>query len=288
VAVDAGVGSVVIAVMDPVLGCRRPNGVRSAQERLGWGDVTDDSTLGLTLSGGGAFAAAQVGALQTLSEHGLRPGILTGTSSGALVAAAYAAGLHPDAIAAASVRFRWKMIARWSSTPRWGLLDSSAVTEAIHRVLGEDPLIEDLPRRFGALATDIRTRRALLIDKGPLSTALRASMAVPGILPPVRQGRALLMDGGMIDNVPVAAARQLGATRVIVVRLHARWENVRMMRTATRTADLVRDPTVLLIQPDMQRMAQWSTRDVPALIAEGRRTTEAALREAARDAPPGP
>jgi NTE family protein len=250
--------------------------------------VTDDITLGLTLSGGGAFAAAQVGALQALSEHGLRPGILTGTSSGALVAAAYAAGLHPDDIAAAAIRFRWRMIARWSPTPRWGLLDSDAVTEAIRRILGEDPLIEDLPRRFGALATDIRTRRALLIDRGPLSTALRASMAVPGILPPVRQGRALLMDGGMIDNVPVAAAGQLGATRVIVVRLHARWENVRMMRTATRTADLVRDPTVLLIQPDMQRMAQWSTRDVPALIAEGRRATEDALGGGAWDDPPGP
>jgi NTE family protein len=81
----------------------------------------------------------------------------------------------------------------------------------------------------------------------------------------------------MIDNVPVAATRRIGADRLIVVRLHAKWENVRMMRTLTRTADLVRDPTVLLIQPEMERMAQWTMSDVPRLIAEGRRAAEAAL-----------
>lgn len=73
----------------------------------------------------------------------------------------------------------------------------------------------------------------------------------------------------MIDNVPVAAARALGATRVIVVRLHAKWENVRMMRTVTRTADLVADPSVVLIQPEMEGMAQWRMTDVPRLIEEG-------------------
>jgi NTE family protein len=87
----------------------------------------------------------------------------------------------------------------------------------------------------------------------------------------------------MIDNVPVAAARALGATRTVVVRLHAKWENVRMMRTATRTADLVRDPSIVLIQPDMERMAQWTMADVPRLIAEGRRAATTALDAAARD-----
>jgi NTE family protein len=81
----------------------------------------------------------------------------------------------------------------------------------------------------------------------------------------------------MVDNVPVAAARALGATRVIVVRLHAKWENVRMMRTVNRTADLQSDPSIVLIQPEMGGMAQWSMSDVPRLIAEGRRVAAAAL-----------
>ncbi len=237
----------------------------------------DDRGLGLALSGGGAFGAAHVGVLQVLAERGIRPGIVTGTSSGALVAAAYAGGAPPNAIEDAALRFRWGAIARWSLTPRWGLLDSRAVTDAVGQTFGCDPLIEDLPRVFGAVATDLRTRRAVVLDTGPLSLALRATTAVPGLLPPVRRGTQLLADGGMVDNVPIAAARELGATRVIVVRLHAKWESVRMMRTLESTASLERDPSVVLVQPEMERLAQWTMRDVPRLIAEGRRAADAAL-----------
>ncbi|KJL21634.1 patatin-like phospholipase family protein [Microbacterium azadirachtae] len=245
--------------------------------------MTDDPTLGLTLSGGGAYGAAQAGVLQVLAERGIRPGIVAGTSAGALLGAAYAAGIGADAIEHAVRRFRWSAIARWSLRPRWGLLDTHAVTDAIHRILGHDPLIEELPRRFGAYATDLRTRRGVILDRGPLSTALRSTIAVPGVLPPVRRDGAVLADGGMIDNVPERVTRALGAERTIVVRLHAKWENVRMMRTVTATADLVADPTVILIQPEMERMAQWVTKDVPRLIAEGRRAAESALDAADRD-----
>lgn len=240
----------------------------------------DDPDLGLVLGGGGAFGAAHVGVLQVLAERGIRPGIVTGTSSGALIGAAYAAGVELDALDRAARGFRWGAIARWSLAPRWGLLDTTAIVDAVSRTLGEDPLIEDLPRRFAAFATDLRTRRGVILDSGPLSLALRATVAVPGLLPPVRRGRELLADGGMIDNVPVAAARAMGASCVIVVRLHAKWENVRMMRTVTRTAELVEDPSVVLVQPEMEGMAQWTMSDVPRLIAEGRRAAMSALDDA--------
>ncbi|MDR6971603.1 patatin-like phospholipase family protein [Leifsonia shinshuensis] len=241
----------------------------------------DDRSLGLVLSGGGAFGAAHVGVLQVLAERGLHPGIVTGTSSGALVGAAYAAGFEPEAIEAGALAFRWNAIARWSLTPRWGMLDTHAVSHSVRRVLGADPLIETLPRTSGAVATDLRTRRAVTIDRGPLSVALRSTIAIPGLLPPVVHGGMRLADGGMIDNVPVNAARALGASRVIVVRLHAKWENVRMMRTVNRTADLLADPSVVLVQPEMQGMAQWMMTDISRLIAEGRRVAELALDAAA-------
>ncbi|MGZ8804481.1 MAG: patatin-like phospholipase family protein, partial [Microbacterium sp.] len=187
-----------------------------------------------------------------------------------------------DAIERAALRFRWSSIARMSLTPRWGLLDAGALTDAVHHLCGDDPLIEGLPRRFAAVATDVRTRRPVVIDKGPLSVALRATIAVPGLLPPVRRGGQVLMDGGMVDNVPVGAARQMGASTVIVVRLHAKWENVRMMRVAASAAELDADPSIILIQPEMAGLAQWSMADVPQLIAEGRR----AAREALDAAPP--
>ncbi len=238
---------------------------------------SDDRTLGLTLGGGAAFGAAHVGVLHVLAERGIRPGILTGTSSGALVAAAYAAGFESPEIERAALTFRWRDIARASLTPRWGLLDTHALTSSVRRLFGADPDIEDLPRRFGAVATNLRTRRTVTVDTGPLSVALRSTIAIPGILPPVRRHGALLADGGLLDNVPVAATRALGASRIIVVRLHAKWENVRMMRTVTRTADLERDRSVVLIQPEMERMAQWTMSDVPRLIAEGRRAANVAL-----------
>ena len=243
--------------------------------------MSDDRTLGLTLGGGGAFGAAHVGVLQVLAERGIRPGIVTGTSSGALVGAAYAAGIEAAAIERAVLQFRWNAIARWSLAPRWGLLDTRTVADAVRRALGTDPLIEDLPRRFAAVATDLRTRRIVVIDDGPLSVALRSTIAVPGLLPPVRRGSTLLADGGMIDNVPVDSAFALGASRVLVVRLHAKWENVRMMRTLNLTADLRRDPSIVLIEPEMDGMAQWTMSDVPRLIAEGRRAATVALDAAA-------
>ena len=237
----------------------------------------DDQALGLTLSGGAAFGAAHVGVLQVLAERGIRPGIVAGTSSGAMIAAAYAAGFDPMQIERAALAFRWRAIARWSFAPRWGLLDARALDDAVHRVFGTDPLIEHFPRRFGAVATDLRTRQAVTIDHGPLSVALRSTIAVPGLLAPVRRDGTLLADGGMVDNVPVAATRALGASRVIVVRLHAKWENVRMMRTVARTQELTSDPSVVLIQPQMEGMAQWTMSDAPRLIAEGRRAASAAL-----------
>ena len=239
--------------------------------------VPDSSTLGLALSGGGAYGAAHVGVLQELRERGIRPGIVAGTSSGALVAAAYAADVPQEEIERAARAFRWSSIARMSLTPRLGLLDSGALTDAIHRTLGEDPLIEELPRRFAAVATDLRTRQAVVIDEGPLNIALRATIAVPGLLPPVRRGSQVLMDGGMVDNVPISATRHLGASRVIVVRLHAKWESVRMMRVASSAAELEEDRSIILIQPEMEGLAQWSMGDVPHLIAEGRRAAREAL-----------
>ena len=239
--------------------------------------MSDDTTLGLALSGGGAYGAAHVGVLQELTARGIRPGIVAGTSSGALVGAAYAADVPLEAIERAALAFRWSSIARMTLTPRLGLLDSGALADAIHRTLGEDPLIEELPRRFAAVATDVRTRQAVVIDEGPLNVALRATIAVPGLLPPVRRKGQVLMDGGMIDNVPIGAARHLGASTIIVVRLHAKWENVRMMRMVSSATELEADPSIILVQPEMEGLAQWTMADVPRLIEEGRRATRVAL-----------
>lgn len=237
--------------------------------------------IGLALGGGGALGAAHVGVLQVLAEHRILPQIVTGTSAGALVGAAYAAGLPMRTIERAVREASWGTFGRFTLAPRLGLLDTSALAETI-TALGGDPLIEELPRRFGAVATEMRTRREVVLTEGPLYEALRASIAVPGIFPPVIRGREVLMDGGIAANLPIAAARQMGATAVIAVRLRPEWERLPIVHSAADIARMEQDPSTTLIQPDLRGLAHWSPEDIPRLIDAGRVAAETALDAANR------
>lgn len=238
------------------------------------GRGVDDPELGLALGGGGAFGAAHVGVLKALRDRRIRPGVVAGTSAGALVGAVYAAGLPTARIEQLVTAATWSTFGRFRLTPRLGLLDSSALIDTIDR-LGGRPRIEDLPRRFAAVATDVRTRRQVMITSGPLGPALRASIAVPGLFPPVVAGGRVLVDGGLAANLPIRAARSLGARTVIAVRLRPEWEFIPAFRSAEAIARLERRPDVVMIRPDLAGMSEWSRSDVARLI-------EAGYREASR------
>jgi len=237
-----------------------------------------DPTLGLALGGGGALGAAHVGVLKALGERRLRPGIVAGTSAGSLVGAAYAAGLPVARIERLVRRATWSTFGRVTPSLRLGLLDSSALLDTIGE-LGGEPLIEDLPRQFAAIATDLRTRQQIVFSKGPLGPALRASIAVPGLFAPVITPDGVLVDGGLAANLPIGAARSLGAKRVIAVRLRPEWERIPVVRSAESIARMEHDPDVLMIRPDLSGMSQWSRDDVPKLIDAGYRAAARALDE---------
>lgn len=226
------------------------------------------STVGLALGGGGALGAAHIGVLWALHEKGIDPNIVTGTSAGALVGAAYAAGVPLPRIDHAVRHATWSTFGTLRPTPRLGLLDSSALLDTIES-MGGDRLIEALPRRFAAVATDVRSRQAVLIDRGLLSTALRASMAVPGIFSPMKYQGHILVDGALSMDVPLAACRTLGATAIIGVRLHAQREYSvsRYFSHRTRADDNAK--AALLIAPKLDQFAQWSREDVPRIIESG-------------------
>lgn len=238
-----------------------------------------DPTLGLALGGGGALGAAHVGVLRALGERRLRPGVVAGTSAGALVGAAYAAGLPVARIERLVRQATWSSFGRVTPSLRLGLLDSSALLDTIAK-LGGEPLIEDLPRRFAAVATDLRTRQPIIFSEGPLGPALRASIAVPGLFPPVITSDRVLVDGGLAANLPIAAARSLGATHVIAVRLRPEWERVPVVRSAESITRMEHDPHVLMIRPDLSGLSRWSRDDVPKLIDAGYRAAARALDEA--------
>lgn len=230
--------------------------------------TTTDASLGLALGGGGALGAAHVGVLRALEERRLRPGVVVGTSAGSLVGAAYATDLPLRSIEKLVRKATWSTFGRINVSPKLGLLDTAALVDTIRGLVGE-PLIEELSIRFAAVATDPIARKEVAIDRGPLDVALRASIAVPGLFPPVWHEGRLLVDGGLAANLPLAAAKAMGAERVIAVRLRPEWVRLPIVPSLDRITALEQEPGVTVIRPDLAGMAQWSRSDVPRLIEAG-------------------
>ncbi|WP_159451246.1 patatin-like phospholipase family protein [Demequina sp. NBRC 110054] len=235
--------------------------------------------LGLALGGGGALGAAHVGVLQVLHERGIRPELVVGTSAGSVVGAAYAAGMDPYDLERLVLNAEWGHFGTFSFMPGLGILDTEGLRRTIDGVAGGDRLIEDLPIRYAAVATDVATGRAVLLSEGSLTDAMCASIAVPGLFRPKRLGGHLLVDGGVVQNLPLQAAFEIGASDVIGVRLSAEWDALPRYRTGTAIHELEIDSRVTMVRPQIGQRTQWSTDDIPGLVQLGR---EAAERELAQ------
>jgi NTE family protein len=237
---------------------------------------------GLVLGGGAALGAAHVGVLQVLEEAGLSFELVVGSSAGAVIGSAYASGLTVDRLTDEVLDARFGSFAAWRPSGRWGLFDTAVMERSVEKVVGPVTIAE-LPRRFGAMAFDLRTRRPVLITSGPLATAVRASSAVPGLFPPVAVGDQLLVDGLLADNVPIGAAQSMGAHRVLAVSLESRSPDRVLASVSRWTRESVLgalDPVTipaLVIRPRTESFARWNHSDVPELIAAGRQAAEEAL-----------
>ncbi|HMQ14156.1 MAG TPA: patatin-like phospholipase RssA [Candidatus Competibacter phosphatis] len=173
--------------------------------------------LGIALGSGSARGWAHIGVLRALEQAGIVPDIVSGTSIGALVGAAYASGrLGPleDWVA----RIDWWEIIRYMDMSRGGVEGERLMRAFSERV--EDVPIETLPKPFGAVATDLLTGREVWFQNGSLLEAVRASIALPGLFSPVRFQERWLVDGGLVDPLPVSLCRALGAEQVIAVNLN--------------------------------------------------------------------
>ena len=178
-------------------------------------------TIGLALGGGGARGFAHIGVLRTLLAHSIEPDIIVGTSIGAVVGGCHAAG-------------RLDVIEEWArgmtkrgilgyldiSLGGGGLIGGGKLAARLEEKLGNTP-IEALPIRFATITTEVGTGHEIWLTRGRLAEALRASYALPGIFTPVRIGGRWLVDGALVNPVPVSAARALGARLVIAVNLNA-------------------------------------------------------------------
>ncbi len=164
--------------------------------------------IALALGGGGAKGFAHIGVLRVLDEHGIKVRAIAGTSIGGVIGAAYAGGISPD-----EIQEYWESLDQgvlYQRSPEDGpaFLGLSNVAQAIHQALG-GLTFESLRIPCAVTAVDLETAELLAIDSGPVPEALMATIAVPGVFPPqIWKGRTLI-DGGIMDPVPVSLARRL-------------------------------------------------------------------------------
>ena len=180
----------------------------------------DNSRIGIALGSGSARGWAHIGVLQALAELGIEPMIVAGSSVGSLVGAAYAAS-QLEEMADMVKMLGWRDIVSYldMSVMGGGLIQGDKLVRFFNKYLKEKN-IESLPRHFSAVATDLHTGREIWLQNGNLLDAVRASVALPGMFTPVKQNGRWLVDGGIVDPVPVSLCRAMGAEVVIAVSLN--------------------------------------------------------------------
>lgn len=177
--------------------------------------------VGLALSGGAARGIAHVGVLKVFGEHAIPVDMVAGTSAGALVGGAYAAGLSVAELEEWASRLRWRDFGRMTLS-RLGVQSNARIEELI-RARFPSTRFEDLTIPFAAVATDLHTGKPVVMSgTGDVARAIRASCAIPGwYMPVIDEQNRQLVDGGLVANIPTTAARSLGADIVVAVDVNA-------------------------------------------------------------------
>jgi NTE family protein len=175
--------------------------------------------IGLALGGGAARGFAHIGIVRTLISYGIVPNVVVGTSIGAVVGGAFAAG-HLDTLETWARGLQPRNVLSYLDLRLngSGLIGGHKLAAELEASLGRT-LIEDLPLKFAAVATEVRTGHETWLTHGRMVEAMRASYALPGIFAPVLIGERWLVDGALVNPVPVSAARALGAEIVIAANV---------------------------------------------------------------------
>ena len=187
-------------------------------DKVGLGTIRRP-VIGLALGGGAARGFAHIGIVRTLVAHGIVPNVVVGTSIGAVVGGAYAAG-HLDTLEEWARSLQPRNILGYLDVRLngSGLIGGDKLARQLEAAIGPT-LIEDLPLKFATVATEVRTGHEIWLTHGRMVDAMRASYALPGIFSPVLVGDRWLVDGALVNPVPVSAARALGAEIVIAANL---------------------------------------------------------------------
>ncbi len=184
--------------------------------------TTSNLKIGLALGSGSSRGWAHIGIINALAEQGIRPDIVCGTSVGALVGAAHVAGNLDKLEKWVRSLTRLETVSFFELTSSFtGFVNTSRLRKFLEKhVAGANDRIEDLKLQYGSVATDLESGREIWFTKGPLLEAVWASISLPGLFPAIRHENRWLVDGGLVNPVPVSVCRALGADVVIAVNLN--------------------------------------------------------------------
>ncbi|MCK6404642.1 MAG: patatin-like phospholipase family protein [Rhodocyclaceae bacterium] len=171
--------------------------------------------IALALGGGAAKGFAHIGVIKALEAQGIVPDIIVGTSAGSVVGAMYASGKSGFELQQLAITLDESAVSDWSMPDR-GVLKGDALATFINKAVS-NTTIERLPKKFGAVATDLASGEPIVFRSGDTGTAVRASSSVPGVFQPVAIRGREYVDGGLVSPVPVRFAREMGADFVIAV-----------------------------------------------------------------------
>lgn len=194
--------------------------------KTGTQDTPTRPKIALVLGGGGGRGFAHIGVIKVLEQEGVPIDIIVGTSVGALIGAFYASGIPIREIEHIAQTVEWNDLSNTSVSSLLGLVlfDRLLTTDKMQRYLENkigNRRFDELPISFACVAADIQTGERVVLREGPVGIAVRASASIPGIFQPVEYKQRFLVDGGIVDNIPVDVAKMLGADIVIAVNVDA-------------------------------------------------------------------
>jgi len=253
--------------------------------------------IGLALSGGAARGIAHIGVLQYLQDRGIKPCCLAGTSAGSIVGALYCSGKNIDELAEIAATISWGSMISFSF-PKMGLIDSTRLLTILEEQIG-DLTFEELKVPLIINAVDLRSGKQVVLDKGPVAKAVQASCAIPGIFTPVKWNDCLLVDGGLLNNLPTSFIDNDEVDRIIAVNVGAQRalekEPGNIFEVLIQSFDVVqrhrdmpaRRDADYLVEPELGDLSFFDTRNSSLLIERGYQAARQALDQADLKVKPG-
>lgn len=243
--------------------------------------------IGLALGGGAVLGAAHIGVLRAIEEQNIKIDYISGTSIGAFVASFISFGKTWKELEQVANKLKWTGISGLSLS-KYGLISNEKLGELLIEHLG-DKNIEDALIPLSIVVTDITNGEKIILNKGSVAKAVLASTAIPGVFQPVNLNDRILVDGGVVENVPTATVRKMGAEYVIGVDLNA----FHHFQTPTNIFDIIinsfhfliqksdrlqTQDADLLIKPDLSEYNWTNMSQIKALMERGYKDSILALK----------